>query len=68
MNSTPAALRAEMVRRIAERESLVVNELVAKHLSHKLTGEDARAGIAEIAGLRKVVRDLDREMRIAQPA
>jgi hypothetical protein len=56
-------LRQALAPRVLEREQTIIRQLVQHHYDGTLTEPVMRAGIAGLAELRKLMGDLDRDIR-----
>jgi hypothetical protein len=63
-----AALRAAFAGRVQDLQHQILRELIAGHTENVLTEQRARAGIAEIAALDRLLTTLGREVRQGQQA
>jgi hypothetical protein len=59
-------IAAKLKTTVREREALVLDKLVGKFRSGKMSKEEAIAGIAGISELRIVCDNLDREIRCSE--
>ncbi|MDE1814727.1 MAG: hypothetical protein KGH87_09585 [Thaumarchaeota archaeon] len=59
------ALLHEITRRSKDREDVILKKLVAACESGKMSHEQMRDGIAGIAALRALIRDIERDVKVA---
>jgi hypothetical protein len=62
------ALRAAFTGRVQDLQHQILRELIAGHTEGVLTDQRARAGVAEIAALDRLLTTLGREVRQGQQA
>lgn len=56
--------KAELSRRVNDRVDAVLNLLISKQrTAHGISGDEAKAGIAEISGLRLLLTELEADIR-----
>jgi hypothetical protein len=63
-----AALRAAFIGRVQDLQHQILRELIAGHIEGVLTDQRARAGVAEIAAMDRLLTTLGREVRQGQQA
>jgi len=63
-----AAAKAELHRRVTERVERILSDLITKHRSKGLSGDDAKAGIAAICEMRLLLEDVNRDIRQGEKA
>lgn len=63
-----AAAKAELHRRVTERVERILADLISKHRSKGLSGDDAKAGVAAICEMRLLLEDVNRDIRQGEQA
>jgi hypothetical protein len=63
-----AGLVGPLQREVDHRTQSIISRLVAEYRARKLTGELALLAVAEIAGLRSLLSDLQSQVRQGQEA
>lgn len=61
-------LLADMADRMRQSETTLISRMIAEYHGQKLTWDTALATIAEIAALRRLVRDLERDVKLGEAA